>query len=504
MKKLLAMLLLTAMVLSLAPLAVADGYRGADGGDSFGVVNMPDAVKDIIANGKWSHLNGWEITGWVTFERVGVNSAFAAVKNGTQNVLLAFAKESGAWKYKWHNASALPQVADEIQLGYLENQIALQTCYVVDNEIMEAACVWTLQSGGVWRLTHVSVFEPDLMFFDTSKDGVMRLYNTGWVSGRETDTKVYGAYQTDLRYFNWSQFPKTVAQAREKLSNPPKLPEGELTAKKINFTGGKKYPVYAGPGESYERAASGKAVVSTNDWIQVFGEQNGYIMIQYDITSDRLRVGWIERSALPKNASAQTLSFHNISAEITSACALTDDPLKSRSVVRALPAGARVAYLSSLGDYAYVETDDHKLRGFAPMNCVRVTDETRNAADITGDWFIWAGGSMIADYASFRDDGTFSTYQLDFDEEYDANTDFSRVGKTPWQSGTYAVTHYDASMGLFWNNPDCMLTLTTADGQILRYGLNKEIDAYADGTPEKRDSLQISDNEGAGGYLRCR
>lgn len=261
----------------------------ADSGATFGVKNMPAAVKSIINNGRWS---GWEVTGWVNPKGLQSDSAcaFAAVKNGGKNDLLAFGWGDGGWEYKWHNAAALPQVQDRIILSEYQNDTGFMSHYIVNDELEETKCLWIQKSNGTWHLNHMSCFDP-LMFYDTSVEGALRLYNTGWVEGKGTDVRVYGTYQTNLRYFDLATFPKTVKEAREKLTNPPKIPDGTLSAKQIQFSSGKKYKVYQGPGEEYGQAGNGKAVVSTNDWIQVFGKENGWIMIQYDISSDRMRMG---------------------------------------------------------------------------------------------------------------------------------------------------------------------------------------------------------------------
>ena len=85
-------------------------------------------------------------------------------------------------------------------------------------------------------------------------------------------------------------------------------------ARKIRFTSGQKFKVYQGPGEEYGQAGNGKAAVSTNDWIQVFGEENGWILIQYDINKDHMRIGWIKSSALPKKATVSRLTYAPLNA----------------------------------------------------------------------------------------------------------------------------------------------------------------------------------------------
>lgn len=101
----------------------------------------------------------------------------------------------------------------------------------------------------------------------------------------------------------------------------------------MKFTSGRKYKVYADPGEHYGQAESGKAVVSTNDWIQVFGEENGYALIQYDISSDRMRIGFIDSSALPKNADVGELAYEPIEATLRYDASVTDDPLHPRTTI---------------------------------------------------------------------------------------------------------------------------------------------------------------------------
>ena len=47
------------------------------------------------------------------------------------------------------------------------------------------------------------------------------------------------------------------------------------------------------------RGAEGRARVSTNGWIQVFGSEGDWILVQYDITDTHNRIGYIEKDALP-------------------------------------------------------------------------------------------------------------------------------------------------------------------------------------------------------------
>lgn len=344
-------------------------YGYADGVPTQGIENIPQGVTDYLNRSRWS---GWEITGWVNPDGNCSSSAcaFAVVKRGRENVLVAFGWKEGKWIYKWYNPTALPQVSapillcDDWQINDGISGHRFSSYYVINNETMEARCQWVQQKDSSWRLVHMYCYDP-LMFYDTSVENALRLYNVGWVEGQETDVWVYGTYQTNLRYFSFSAFPRTVKDAREKLSNPPSIPSGTLSAQKVSFSGGKKYEVYQGPGEEYGRAGNGKASVSTNDWIQLFGRENGWIMIQYDISSDHMRIGWIPEAALPSNAKVLDLQYTPVTVRTIEQVNLTDDPLASQASVAVFPADSTVTWLASMGEWAYVEcTGSQLLRGF--------------------------------------------------------------------------------------------------------------------------------------------
>ena len=137
-----------------------------------------------------------------------------------------------------------------------------------------------------------------------------------------------------------------------------------------------KYAVYMGPGKSFGRAADGKAAVSTNGWIQVFGEYNGYLLIQYAVSAEQYRFGWITDAALAKGekAAALPLVFGDyVTLEID--LALTDDPLNSREPLAIIPVRTHadelnsIEYLAQLGEgYSLVRVvaDGRTWWGFVP------------------------------------------------------------------------------------------------------------------------------------------
>lgn len=213
---------------------------------------------------------------------------------------------------------------------------------------------------------------------------------------------VQGTVQRDIRYVSYSALPKTYEDAKKSLTVAPTIPVGELTATSIKFTGGKNYPVYSAPSTDSLRGGNGKAAVSTNDWIQVFGQENGYILIQYAISSDKMRFGYIDAASLPKSASVQSFSWHQTAATLTQDTALTDDPLNSHSALLTLKKGERVSVLATTGTWAYVETTASSwARGFVPQNVLqysRVADlASQSGGKVSGTMTLYADNTVTID-----------------------------------------------------------------------------------------------------------
>lgn len=238
--------------------------------------------------------------------------------------------------------------------------------------------IWYRWEDGGFKLTSYKDWDYFYGEVDVS-DGELHFKNfmEGWDFG-----KARGTIQRDLRYVNFASLPKTIEEAKRELTHAPDLPYGAFfKPQEIKFTGGRQYPVYTGPGEQYARSGNGKGSVSTNDWIQVFGRLDNWIMIQYDISKERYRVGWIEASALPKKAKVQEFdqAFAYYALEDTldnlvlTECALTDDPFNSRMAIAELPVGQPITEI--VYDYegwSYIRTviDGQEVFGFVPSDCI--------------------------------------------------------------------------------------------------------------------------------------
>lgn len=326
---------------------------------------------------------------------------FALIASGKERVLLGYHAEGGAMRYWRKNASAAPQGEG---VGFFSRHSA-NTVYepgTTDKTFGDALgfTVAYLDSAGAesWAAS-VSYHWQDggfrLFTYFKQGTGVTAVVSDTGVTFYDNKGKtvgtVRGTIQRDLRYASFSILPRTLEAARNQLTVAPEIPYGQLNAQEIRFTGGQRYDVYSIPsnGPGSLRGGNGKAAVSTNDWIQVFGEEDGWILIQYAIDKDHMRFGYIPADALPAGAKVDTLDWSAAKdAYLTAATAVTDDPLYSRSELTMLPADARVTALATMGDWMYIESSTGDfLRGFVKqdMLCYDKTyflsDHSDNLAD---------------------------------------------------------------------------------------------------------------------------
>lgn len=190
---------------------------------------------------------------------------------------------------------------------------------------------------------------------------------------------VQGILLDALRYTDFEALPKTQEEAEKNADVPPgycffRGDWNTLLGKTVRFYAGRSFPVHEGPGEGYPRSGGGKGAVGTNGWIQVFGQYDGWLLIQYRIDAAHLRIGWIEASALPRGAAVPELVLHDDWQEITQECALTDDPMGSGEAILQLKQGTAVRHAAFLGrDWELVAVttqDGQTVWGFVPSECM--------------------------------------------------------------------------------------------------------------------------------------
>lgn len=304
--------------------------------------------------------------------------AHVVLSRDGRNQLAIVRLKDGAYELELLAAQALRQ-GEEIPALLADDGESLSVFYR-HADGTEDAYVYRCNSAGTWVLGSYTVATGEHSWREFAAEEGCLGYSYYESNEKVKERKVYGAYQREVKYLNVAALPTTLEEAREKLTQPPEIPDGGLTARKVKFTSGKKYAVYSGPGTSWLRAAEGKAAVSTNDWIQVFGMEDGWVLIQYDIDSEHMRFGYVSAQALPMGAEVEDLAFRPVSAYTTRRATITDDPLNSQSPLVTLPEGTWVTRLATMGEWAYVEsTTGDALRGFLPLNAI-TTDRSFDLA----------------------------------------------------------------------------------------------------------------------------
>ena len=332
----------------------------------------PKRILDSVAD-RWP---GYVLEDYRFMERMSPDTAIAMVEKNGHRILAVYRKQNGVLTYWYSTDKAAPQGTGEAWFEDMDgdNFAIVRYDLIGDSYNQYVKYAW---QGNSFHLTRY--YDYDL------SDQVVLVEEeklSYYEQGAYLDS-VYGEFQTDIRYVSFEKLPKTLREARGELTYAPDLPTGKilgsggaiLKAKKIKFTGGRNYPVYLGPGEGYQRSGNGKGTVSTNDWIQVFGKYNGYIMIQYDISADRFRIGWIDAKALPSGANVPDLNLVLIEdyGNVIDKCILTDDPFNSEAPIATLKPGTpscEIVYNMGGWSYIRVTIDGKDVCGFVPSDCI--------------------------------------------------------------------------------------------------------------------------------------
>ena len=376
MKKMLSFLLAMLMLLCAMPALAADG-RGPD--------PMPEEMAALFEVPAWDN---YEVMKGYNDEPVWIydddlEAGMVVMTNGSlQVVCIVEPDKEGNLRITQRNYTLVTEQCEmflEMGYGTTTQEIAAPWGEQWMFEMYNVNGQYYIGIGkfdGQWRVKSVLNNKTSVFSFVAS-------YRIGYSEGIEHEDYielgsnmeyVYGTFDNRFAAFNMEDFPKTYKAATEKLTNPPVTPSDFYTPESITLRASEKYDVFAAPGRSSYRAANGKAVMSTNDWVQIFGEEDGWLLVQYDISSDQMRFGYIDASALPKGTQVQQLTWYDLPEQtILQAVSVTDDPTVSCNPIHSLRAGDKVKVLSTYGAWYYIETTNGSgktLRGFIPKSAI--------------------------------------------------------------------------------------------------------------------------------------
>lgn len=346
-------------------------------------LSIPDDITNYFQSKNWVK---YEVVKQADVNGQGNSDCrFVLVRiDDTKNTLYCFKMKNNEWVHAFHTSSAVPQGEHKVDI-YLTPELVMWEIgsrisgpiLVInqldqENEYAEFFSAYQLSSSGSWKL--VTVWSYGKYEKMICKEGSITYFKN--IESDRISGTVYGNYQRDLRYIRLSGIPHNLKEAQSKLTQPPTLPKSnELVPQTVRFSSGKKYDVLSAPNANAMRGANGKAAVSTDDWIQVFGQENGWLLIQYAIDSTHYRIGYISAEALPRNAAIPVLQFREDKAYTTEAVNVTDDPFYSQSVLTTISKDKSIVVLGYIGDWAYIEGENY--RGFVMQKTIQVDNSDK-------------------------------------------------------------------------------------------------------------------------------
>ena len=375
MKKMLTMLLVLMMTLTMLP-AMAEGS---------GLNPMPAEMAALFEVPAWREyevMKGYDdVPLWIYDD--SLDAGMVVMTNGSLEVVcIVEPDKEGNLRITQRNYTLVTQPCEmflEMGYGTTTQELAAPWGEMRMFEMFNVNGRYYIGIGkfdGKWRIKSV-LNNATSVFSFVSSDRI------GYSEGIEHEDYIelgrnmkyaYGTYDNRFAAFNIYAFPKTYEEACEVLTNPPVTPTDFYTPQSFTLRPREKYDVFAAPGRDSYRAANGTAVMSTNDWVQIFGEEDGWVLVQYDISRDQMRFGYVDASVLPKDAEVQTLHWYDLPEQtVKVSISVTDDPLVSRSIIAYLTAGDTVKVLSEFGNWYYIEMTDNQgelLRGFIPQTTI--------------------------------------------------------------------------------------------------------------------------------------
>ena len=303
-------------------------------------------------------------------------SALVVMQKDGRNVLCLLERDArDQWRLRAQNANMLYQGADApIPYIYceIEDQFELNFHHMEDGEqLLEYYHLVRGLDG--WRVTHYS--DERTGATDVSVGKKLLTFTDDYYQPSYT---VRTEFEYRFERFDLEAFRRAAERAGSLLPDDADTPrEGYWLPDQVEgeFVKNQKFDVYTAPGVDSYRAANGRAAVSTNGGVEIFGETQGWLMVQYEVNRDQRRIGYITADALPFDTPVRALRFAYQPARMLESAVLTDDPFWSRGQLKKLAEGEEVTLLAGIGDWYYVEAvmpDGRNVRGFVPASAVTV------------------------------------------------------------------------------------------------------------------------------------
>lgn len=294
-------------------------------------------------------LNAWN----TNIDRNGGSWALIALEKDNEVGLFLLCEDAPD---AWRITESLVQEAMDIPYVYCE----MNGEFELDGD---GWTLWLSDMLGGWQINRYRDEKLEIPYLAFGEDGLLYLLDWDvWQYAARPSVPV----EKRLNLFNRD----ALEQACAKLADIPRPDPGayaEIPAPMaVAFRPDERWPVFTAPDAASFRA--GRATVSTNGEIRVYGEENGWLMVDYAIEGGQRRIGYISAQALPFDTPVPRLNLMYASTlRLDEAVTLTDDPFGEQGKLITLPKGTQITCLATFEDgWNYVEAvvDGQLVRGF--------------------------------------------------------------------------------------------------------------------------------------------
>ena len=291
----------------------------------------------------------------------------------------------------------------------------------------------------------------------------------------------------NLGEFNITQMPRSLGELRRLNAVRALFDEAEACHTPVLGRSGdkkaQKLPVYSAPDKSSYRSSSGKAAMSTGGAHQIWGIENGWTMISYEVSLRTLRIGYVQAELTDSPA----LTWADIHLTAAVDTFLTDDPFCSQYAQAQIPAGTLLTGLSRCDEYyAYVawEQNGQPIRGFVPLKDLQPKYDTAFSAGQDALYADVRWDVMDALIGKWSAPDSLDRARMVFYADGVYRNHMPGDGASYREEGNFRV--YDDGRG------DYILLIRTEDNAEACYALTLNLDG----------TISLTDEEGTGVYVR--
>lgn len=276
--------------------------------------------------------------------------------------------DAGVWNAVMNTQIIAPETAAKsipIEFSYDLNEIPGETGFSLTNHADPGNPEYVIvrDAQGVWKVCYYGYRQTTRNYWAANFNGeVMQLFAGGFVC---EEGYIYRTIDPQTTLFETFDPERTKGKMFEfyvdyLYGEPPLIPDNGSAYTLPQPCGAElkqgTYAVYSGPGEQYYREDDGTAYITDHNWVQVFGTDGDWVLIQYRVDGPLLRFGYIPIDAMQNPDDVPRLAFESVYLASTENGFITSDPLGIGGKITLPNIGFPMTRLGTLGEYwMYVE-----------------------------------------------------------------------------------------------------------------------------------------------------